>query len=259
MFWKLAHSEGEIVFDRFCDLGFHRFPLLNGPGALGAREECAAECFWKPTGGKQPGDRPHVFLPFFQPHCPATEGRWHVPTMYGSAACRVAAAKSKQAQAGGERAECAQRPQWLTPGPACHPGRVLPNQKPEIPNSKALKSDQISYNFMDFSKFPHEVRSKRWSHTHLWTHIRFPGVRFWQQWSARLICSATLRQMIQSCYSIKSSPLIFTQHSKRKFEITAGLLLLFSIGLFFSMPSSGSYISSIPPLFHNNTGDSSHQ
>lgn len=43
--WKLAHSEGEIVFDRFCDLGFHRFALLNGPGALGAREERAAECF----------------------------------------------------------------------------------------------------------------------------------------------------------------------------------------------------------------------
>lgn len=42
--WKLTHSEGEIVFDRFCDLGFHRFALLNGPGALGATQERAAEC-----------------------------------------------------------------------------------------------------------------------------------------------------------------------------------------------------------------------
>lgn len=58
---KLVHLEGEIVFDRFCDLGFHCFALLNGPGALGATEERAAECFWKATGGKQPGDRLHVY------------------------------------------------------------------------------------------------------------------------------------------------------------------------------------------------------
>lgn len=42
--WILAQSEGEIVFDHACDLGFHSSALLNGPGALGAREECAAEC-----------------------------------------------------------------------------------------------------------------------------------------------------------------------------------------------------------------------
>ena len=35
--WILAQSEGEIVFDRACDLGFHSSGLLNGPGALGAR------------------------------------------------------------------------------------------------------------------------------------------------------------------------------------------------------------------------------
>lgn len=42
--WKLAHSEGEIVFDHACDLGFHSSALLNGSGTLGAREERAAEC-----------------------------------------------------------------------------------------------------------------------------------------------------------------------------------------------------------------------
>lgn len=42
--WILAQSEGEIVFDRACDLGFHSLALLNGPGALGAREKRAAEC-----------------------------------------------------------------------------------------------------------------------------------------------------------------------------------------------------------------------
>lgn len=50
--WKLTHLEGEIVFDRFCELGFHRVALLNGPGASGATEERAAECFWKAMGGK---------------------------------------------------------------------------------------------------------------------------------------------------------------------------------------------------------------
>lgn len=42
--WILAQSEGEIVFDHACDLGFHSSALLNGPGALGAREELSAEC-----------------------------------------------------------------------------------------------------------------------------------------------------------------------------------------------------------------------
>lgn len=42
--WILAQSEGEIVFDHAFDLGFHSSALLNGPGALEAREECAAEC-----------------------------------------------------------------------------------------------------------------------------------------------------------------------------------------------------------------------
>lgn len=42
--WILAQSGGEIVFDHACDLGFHSSVLLNGPGALGAREEPAAEC-----------------------------------------------------------------------------------------------------------------------------------------------------------------------------------------------------------------------
>ncbi len=40
----LAQSEGELVFDYACDLGFHSSALLNGPGALGAREARAAEC-----------------------------------------------------------------------------------------------------------------------------------------------------------------------------------------------------------------------
>lgn len=42
--WILAQSEGEIVFDHACDLGFHSSAVLNGPGALGAGEEHAAEC-----------------------------------------------------------------------------------------------------------------------------------------------------------------------------------------------------------------------
>lgn len=42
--WILAQSEGEIVFDHACDLGFHSSALLNGPGALGAREALSAEC-----------------------------------------------------------------------------------------------------------------------------------------------------------------------------------------------------------------------
>lgn len=42
--WILAQSEGEIVFDHACDLGFHSSALLNGPGALGARVERAVEC-----------------------------------------------------------------------------------------------------------------------------------------------------------------------------------------------------------------------
>lgn len=42
--WILAQSESEIVFDHACDLGFHSSALLNGPGALGAREEHVAEC-----------------------------------------------------------------------------------------------------------------------------------------------------------------------------------------------------------------------
>lgn len=37
--WISAQSEGEIVFDQACDLGFHSSALLNGLGALGAKEE----------------------------------------------------------------------------------------------------------------------------------------------------------------------------------------------------------------------------
>lgn len=40
----LVQSQSEIVFDCACDLGFHSSALLNGPGALGAKEEHAAEC-----------------------------------------------------------------------------------------------------------------------------------------------------------------------------------------------------------------------
>lgn len=72
---EIGSLRGWHFFERFCDLGFHGFALLNGPGALGATEECAAECFWKATAGKQPGDMASMFTPFLsQPHGPAAEG-----------------------------------------------------------------------------------------------------------------------------------------------------------------------------------------
>ena len=88
--WILAQSEGEIVFDHACDLGFHSSALLNGPGALGAR---GARCrvLLKGEGKKNNWRQPPCV---FQPRCPAVEGQRHVPTMYGSASCRVSAIKS---------------------------------------------------------------------------------------------------------------------------------------------------------------------
>lgn len=52
--WKLAHSEGEIVFDHACDLGFHSSALLNGPGALGARVRVLLKGEGRKTTSRQP-------------------------------------------------------------------------------------------------------------------------------------------------------------------------------------------------------------
>lgn len=192
--WKLAHSEGEIVFDRFCDLGFHHFALLNGPGALGAREERAAECFWKASGGKQPGARLHVY-PFSLSAplacCSGTVTHTdHVWTRRGSGCTRPI--KTSRLMEGGQEVHAG-----LGDGhehPPATAGEWFPTANRQCVLSK-LQTIPIFPDFWDkhedfISCFPGR---KPWSHGNWLTHICFAGMHLGQQRSAWLKQTTVLK------------------------------------------------------------------
>lgn len=87
-------TEGEVVFEQswVSQLCFAKW-TVSIRGQRGACCRVLLKGNRRKTNRRQP---PCFLLFFFQPHCPATEGQWYVATMYGSAACRVAAIKSKQ-------------------------------------------------------------------------------------------------------------------------------------------------------------------
>lgn len=78
-----------------------------------------------------------MFTPFsFQPRWPATEGQWHIQTMNGSAACRVAVAQSKQEGWWREGRMCTEASVTDTRTPPATAGEWFPTRNLEFSKPK---------------------------------------------------------------------------------------------------------------------------
>lgn len=164
-------------------------------GSIRGQQGARGRVLLKGDGRKTTWSSPPCFPPFFQPHCPATEGQWHVPTVYGSAAYLVAAAQSKQARWWRGCRMCTEAS--VTDTRARLPPRPSAFQ-PEAWNSQpqsAVKSpDKVQFPMfyrvnMAFSKVSNEVWSKRWAHKHLLTHLECYSTAFQQMINSRVTAS----------------------------------------------------------------------